>query len=209
MMPGRPVIPLYVVVRFDPGADAPQRQYSAVEVVRGAELARAEAERLGHLEDGHGIQYFVQRSQLYVPERVAQTIAAATGSNTTGKDASIDELLSRLASRLDPAMYEVIDHWPSDPYAIGIAVPRASTRFAYLSTLEMPAGRYNVHLERAPDPRTGSPYEDNGYHADIDFDRLSELLVRYLDLRPAASTVEPVREASARASREASADTRR
>ncbi|HEX5830400.1 MAG TPA: hypothetical protein VFY16_05420 [Gemmatimonadaceae bacterium] len=208
MMTRRPAIPLYVVVRFDPGADEPQRRYSAVEVVRGAELARAEAERLGHLEGEQGIQYFVQRSQLYVPERVAQTIAAVTGSGPIVKDASIDELLSRLASRFDPAAYEVIDHWPSDPYAIGIAAPQASTRFVYLSTLELPRGRYNVHLERAPDPRTGSPYEDNGYHAGIDFDRLSALLARYLDLRPAASTVEAPRQGSAR-SLEAHVDTRK
>lgn len=172
-LPTNPRTRVYVVVRYDPAAVEPQLQFSAEEVVEGEDLARAEVERLGRLSAGTAVRYFSQPARLHRPSAAAGSIVL--------KAPAIEAALEQLRTRIGTAAFEVVDHWPTDPYAVAVAAPQAPARLAYLSAFEKPDGRYDVHLERAPDPAVGLPYADVGYFTDLDVDRLTAVVARHLE----------------------------
>jgi hypothetical protein len=171
-LPKTPRTRAYVVVRYDAAASAPERQFTAEEVVDSDVVAQAEVERLGGLSAATGVRYFYQAARLHRP--------GAGGAAAAPKATAIRTALRRLGDRLG-ATIEVVDHWPADPYAVAVAARRAPARLAYISAYEKPPGRYDVHLERVPDPRTGRPYRDRGYLVDLDIDGVVSVVARHIE----------------------------
>jgi hypothetical protein len=100
------------------------------------------------------------------------------------KDPAITELLERLRERLGPGAFAIVDHWEADPCAVGIARPRDTGVLAYLSTFNLPAGRYDVELELPPGPAQDLIYREAGKHWDVDFETLAEVVRRHLIVAP-------------------------
>jgi hypothetical protein len=98
------------------------------------------------------------------------------------KDPAINELLDCLHDRLGPDAFVLVDHWESDPCAVGIASPRDHGVLAYVSTFGQPPGRYDVEMELPPALGQDFPYRDAGRHADVDFETLTELIRRHLSI---------------------------
>lgn len=170
-LPKKPRTRVYVVVRYDPRAPEPHLQFTAEEVVESAELAQAEVERLGALGAGSEVRYFFQPARLHQPSAAVGTVAP--------KVAGIRRVLDQLRARLGPS-FDVVDHWPADPYAVAVAAHGAPSRLAYLSAYEKQEGRFDVHLESLPDAAAGVSYADVGYHTDLDVDGLTAAVARHL-----------------------------
>jgi hypothetical protein len=171
-LPKKPRTRVYVVARYDPRAAEPHLQFTAEAVVESAELAQAEVERLATRSAGSEVRYFVQPARLHQPSAAAGTVAP--------KVAGIRRVLEELRARLGAATFDVVDHWPADPYAVAVAARATPSRLAYLSAYEKPAGRFDVHLERLPDPAAGVSYTDVGYVTDLDVDGVAAVVARHL-----------------------------
>src|SRR5262245_63124161 len=74
------------------------------------------------------------------------------------KDAAILGVLERLAERLGPETFAIVDHWDCDRTAVGIENPTQHRTLAYISTFGMPDGRYIVELEVPSEPSRNLPY---------------------------------------------------
>jgi hypothetical protein len=179
-LPKKPRTRVYVVVRYDPAAVDPRQQFTAEEVVESVDIADAEVARLNGLCTGTGIRYFSQTARLHRPSTAIGDVAP--------KVPAIDVVLTQLRERLGPTAFDVVDHWPADPYAIAVSARDESSRLAYLSAYEKRAGRYDVHLERVPNGAAGVSYADVGYFTDLDVDGLTAVVASHLTGRaPEAS----------------------
>ena len=63
------------------------------------------------------------------------------------KDKLVVELLDLLRRRLGSDAFQIIDHWPDDPLAIGIASPTNAGLLAYISVTPEADDPYFVSLE--------------------------------------------------------------
>lgn len=95
------------------------------------------------------------------------------------KDASIQELLVKLTSLVEPGAFEIVDYWDADLFAIGLARPGESSVLAYVSTREAP-GRYTVHLELMPSEDSGLPYTPGDVHEGLDWNALVTVVGAHL-----------------------------
>jgi hypothetical protein len=95
----------------------------------------------------------------------------------TPKDASLQAFLARL--ELDDRGWIVVDHWPADHAAVGIAAKGDPRRLVYVSVFDNAEGFYDYECE---EPRGPSPDDYNttaaGQH--VTFDILLSILIRHL-----------------------------
>jgi hypothetical protein len=61
------------------------------------------------------------------------------------------ELIDALRTRLGSDAFQVIDHWPDDPMAVGIAAPQDAGVLAYVSVTPEADDPYFVSLELPPE----------------------------------------------------------
>jgi hypothetical protein len=78
------------------------------------------------------------------------------------KDESILDLIGRLKCRLGDDAFDVVDHWESDLFSIGIARPDNHGVLVYICTFERPPENYFVSIELPPKLGTGLPYTPCG-----------------------------------------------
>ncbi len=95
------------------------------------------------------------------------------------KDPSIIRLLDALKASLGPHAFDIVDHWKSDLFAVGIACPNNHGVLAYMSTYGQPDGRYSVSLELPPQPGDDAPYTDAGKYEVQGIEALSEVIRRH------------------------------
>ena len=97
------------------------------------------------------------------------------------KDGSIGQLLARLRERLGSGSFLVVDHWPHDTRAVGIARPDNLEVLAYISTEEADPERYFVSLELPPRGEwADAPYSPAGDQNVRGFEELATMLERHL-----------------------------
>ncbi len=90
------------------------------------------------------------------------------------KDPAIEQLLERCA--LAEHGWVTVDHWDADLCAIGIGATSRPGLVAYVSTFQMPPGRYFCEVEAS---RDGEP-ECIERHEDHGFSELMSVLSRWL-----------------------------
>ncbi len=98
-----------------------------------------------------------------------------------GKDASVRQLLERLAGLLGTDYFQIVDHWPDDPYAIGLTKPDDPAVLAYICTEEVDPERIFVSLELPPAGKwADAPYSPAGDQNVRGFDELAAIIKRHL-----------------------------
>ena len=108
---------------------------------------------------------------------------------------AIVAVIERLRARLGRDAFDVVEQWDSDVCAVGLSRPNERPRLVYISTCDLPEGRYDVSLDAPgntaewPARRSGSvPRPASGHHAAIDFDALADLVSAHLGLGKPGST---------------------
>ncbi len=97
------------------------------------------------------------------------------------KDETITNVLARLESDLGPGAFAVVDHWPADLMAVGIARRSDPGYLVYVSTLGCEPDCYHVELELPPKPNDDFPYTPAGEFASVDYAALLEIVKRHLE----------------------------
>jgi len=72
------------------------------------------------------------------------------------KDQTIHDVLAKLGTRFGEGVFDIVDHWDGDLFAVGIARPDNHAALAYISCYGMHEDHYDVELELPT--RTGSDY---------------------------------------------------
>lgn len=76
------------------------------------------------------------------------------------KDASVNDIVQRLRSDLAQA-FDVVDHWPDDPHAVGVAQPSDHRFLVYFCTF--PPETETIAYEReSPSSDEDLPYSTDG-----------------------------------------------
>ena|SRR5688500_19932900 len=104
-------------------------------------------------------------------------------------------VIESLRARLGRDAFDVVEQWDADVCAVGLSRAGERPRLVYISTCDLPEGRYDVALDAPgntgewPARRSGSvPRPVSGHHAAVDFDALCELVSAHLGLRNSGST---------------------
>lgn len=98
---------------------------------------------------------------------------------TESPGTAIDRALARLRERFGAHVLSTVEHWDVDACAVGVAHPEMRARLVFISTCELPEGRYDAALEiegEAPPPAR---------IAGADFETLAAFVARHLELAPA------------------------
>ncbi len=95
------------------------------------------------------------------------------------KDPRILEMLTRLQASLETGAFDIVDHWKSEPTAVGIASPQNNQVLVYIAFSE---DAFDVELELPPSPNNDFPYEVAGSHRGLSFDQLAEIVVRHFSI---------------------------
>jgi hypothetical protein len=102
-------------------------------------------------------------------------------------------VLGRLRERFGRDAFSLVEHWDDDTCAVGVAGAGPRTRLVYISTCNLPPGRYDVSVEDAP-RLGGAPAADDEIPRDtvehlvgVDFDGLAALVARHLQLASAGT----------------------
>ena len=95
------------------------------------------------------------------------------------KDKSITHLLTGLRAQLGANFFDVVDHWQSDPRAVGIARPDNHGVLIYISTNNAQGEACSVSLELPPPPPSDAPYTAAGNHEAASFDELAQMVRKH------------------------------
>ena len=95
------------------------------------------------------------------------------------KDRGILEALDVLRASLGTHAFVVIDHWPEDPCAIGVASSAERSRLVYLASSETP-GLYYTELEFPASPGSDLPYTPGPSRAGVPLRELAVLVETHL-----------------------------
>ncbi len=90
---------------------------------------------------------------------------------TTGKDVTIETVLSRLRLDLGDGTFDVIDHWSADRCAIGIARPSDHRYLVYISTNPAHRESFSYQCER-PSVASEAIYHAAAMKEDVEYDEL-------------------------------------
>jgi len=115
-----------------------------------------------------------------VDDAVMVAADGAPARRRLDKDPTVLAVLDRLAARLGPTAFDVVDHWDCDLTAVGVARPDDHRVLAYISTFNMPAERYVVELELPRDEAGGVPYTVARSRSAVDFGELVEMVRAHL-----------------------------
>jgi len=100
------------------------------------------------------------------------------------KDESIKEVLTRLFQEFGQSNFAISDHWESDLCAIGVKNLTDRKHLIYICTANLPKGRYFVEVEKANSETDLTDYDVVGNFNNINFEELSEIVKKYLNLQP-------------------------
>jgi hypothetical protein len=100
------------------------------------------------------------------------------------KDKSLKKVLTKLFQRFGEIDFDLQDYWEADLCAIGIKNLADKKHLIYISTFKMPKDLYFVQVEKANSETDSTNYDVVGHFNEIGFERLSELVTKYLYLRP-------------------------
>ena len=107
----------------------------------------------------------------------------------------VAELIDVLRSRLGSGAFQVVDHWPDDPMAIGIASPRNAGVLAYVSITPEADDPYFVSLELPPEGEwVEHPYTPDGERNECGIDELVATISTHLRKAPPNMSLERSRE---------------
>ena len=93
------------------------------------------------------------------------------------KDQSILDLVALL--ELSAHVWTTVDNWEADFCAVGIATTSDFRRLVYVSTFDLPPGRYNYECE-APSGPSPEDYATIRSGNNVDFDTLQEVIEAHL-----------------------------
>jgi hypothetical protein len=97
------------------------------------------------------------------------------------KSAPILAVIDSFTERLGAGAFLVVDHWPADLDAIGIASPRDTSRLMYVSSYGCAVDEYFVSFEGAPvGDAEGMPYTPLGERSVHGLDALIEAFQQHI-----------------------------
>ena len=76
----------------------------------------------------------------------------------SGKDTTIEKVLSRLREDLGTGAFDIVDHWATDLCAVGVARPSDKRFLVYISTDPPTRGENAYQCERPPSD-DDAPYD--------------------------------------------------
>ena len=101
------------------------------------------------------------------------------------KDGLVTALIDTLRSRLGSDAFRVVDHWPEDPMAVGIASPRHAGILAYVSVTPDLDEPYFVSLELPPEGEWADlPYTPGDERNECGIDELVAIISAHLRKTP-------------------------
>jgi hypothetical protein len=111
------------------------------------------------------------------------------------KDKSIIELVDAL--NLDEKGWTISDHWDGDMCAIGIASKSRPSLLVYVSTFDLPSGRFYFECEVA-EAEGELRYASSDSAANVDFAALERKMIDHLGVndRPASNSQQKLPQAS-------------
>ena len=105
------------------------------------------------------------------------------------------DLVEFLRGRLGSEAFQVIDHWPEDPMAIGIASPRNAGVLAYISVTPEADTPYFVSLELPPESEWAEhPYTPSDERNECSIDELIKTISAHMRRAPPNKSFERTRE---------------
>ena len=85
-------------------------------------------------------------------------------------------MLEKLRAALGSDAFDIVDHWPSDLIAIGIASPKNHHVLVYIGIFD---DGYYAELELPPNPNDDSLYEVARRHSGLSFSQLVDIMVNH------------------------------
>ena len=105
------------------------------------------------------------------------------------------DLIDTLRSRLGSDAFQVVDHWPEDPMAVGIASPRNAGVLAYVSVTPEADDPYFVSLEFPPEGEWADhPYTPGDERNECGIDELVTTISAHLKRAPPNTSFERPRD---------------
>jgi hypothetical protein len=105
------------------------------------------------------------------------------------------ELIEVLRSRLGSDTFQVIDHWPDDPMAVGIASPQDAGVLAYISVTPEAEAAYFVSLELPPEGEWADhPYTPGNERNECGIDELVATISAHMRKAPPNKSLERTRD---------------
>jgi hypothetical protein len=96
------------------------------------------------------------------------------------KDDAILAALSSLRASLGDGSFVVVDHWPDDPCAIGIASTKDPSRLVYVASTDSTPGLYYAAVEFPPSPGSELPYAPGPSRVGVRLSELASLVADHL-----------------------------
>ncbi len=97
------------------------------------------------------------------------------------KDVHLAALVEELRRRLGVDAFQIVDHWPDDPLAVGIASQQDARVLAYVSVTPGADDPYFVSLELPPEGEWADhPYTPGAERDACEIDELVEILSAHL-----------------------------
>jgi hypothetical protein len=97
---------------------------------------------------------------------------------------SIKDVLTKLSQRFGQSNFAITDYWEADLCAIGIKNLTDKKHLIYISTNNLPKDFYFVEVEKANSENDLADYDVVGNFENINFEELSQLVTKYLNLQP-------------------------
>jgi hypothetical protein len=105
------------------------------------------------------------------------------------------ELIGVLRGRLGSDAFQVIDYWPEDPMAIGVASPQNTGVLAYISITPEADTPYFVSLELPPEGEWADhPYTPGDERNECGIDELVETIAAHMSRATPNTSFERTRE---------------
>jgi hypothetical protein len=96
------------------------------------------------------------------------------------KDERVAALVGLLLQRLGANSFQLVDHWPEDPFAIGIASPTDARVLAYVSVNPDAAEPYFVSLELSPEAEADLPYSPGDERNECGIEEVAAMVAMHL-----------------------------
>lgn len=113
----------------------------------------------------------------------------------SAKDPHLVALVDTLRARLGPGAFQIVDYWPDDPMAVGIASPYDAGYLAYISVTPGVDETYFVSLEFPPKGDWADhPYTPGGERNECAIDELVTTISAHLRAAQPNTSLERTRE---------------
>lgn len=99
------------------------------------------------------------------------------------KDKRIKDVLTKLFQQFGDSNFAITDYWKADLCAIGIKNLTDKKHLIYICTGNLPINLFFVEVEKANSETDLTDYDVIGDFNNINFEELSELVTKYLNLQ--------------------------